>query len=102
MSLLPDGQLQNLEQQYKLAKELLAAARAGDAAALARIRAHRTDAEPKLADAQLAIAREAGFPSWARFVAFVAVEQKRAALGPLFPRFTEDLRRVLFFSRYQA
>jgi hypothetical protein len=102
MSLLPDGQYQNLEQQHKLAKDLLAAARTGDANALARIRAHRTDAEPKLADAQLAIARDAGFPSWARFVAFVEIEQKRAALGPLFPRFTEDLRRVLFFSRYHA
>ena len=102
MSLLPDGQLQNLEQQHKRAKALLADARAGDAAALARIRAHRTDAEPKLADSQLSIAREEGFPSWARFVAFVEVEEKRAALGPLFPRFTEGLRRVLFFSRYQA
>ena len=102
MSLVPDGQLQNLEQQHKRAKELLAAARAGNAAALARIRAHRTVAAPRLADAQLAIAREAGFPSWARFVAFVEIEEKRAALGPLFPRFTEDLRRVLFLSRYQA
>jgi len=102
MSLLPDGQYQNLEQQHVLAKDLLAAARAGDPAALARIRAYRTDAEPKLADAQLTLAREAGFPSWPRFTAFVEIEQKRAALGPLFPRFTEDLRRVLFFSRYQA
>jgi hypothetical protein len=102
MSLLPDGQFQNLEQQHKLAKELLAAARGGDAAALGRIRAHRRGAEPKLADAQLALAREAGFPSWARFAAFVEIEEKRAALGPLFPRFTEDLRRVLFFSRYHA
>ena len=102
MSLLPDGQYQNLEQQHKIAKDLLAAARAGDPDALARIRTHRTDAEPKLADAQLAIAREAGFPSWARFAAFVEVEQKRAALGPLFPRFTEALRRVLFYSRYHA
>ena len=102
MSLLPDGQYQNLEQQHKLAKDLLAAARAGDLAALARIRARRTDAEPKLADAQLTIAREAGFPSWARFAAFVEVEAKRAALGPLFPRCTEGLRRVLFFSRYHA
>jgi hypothetical protein len=102
MSLLPDGQYRNLEQQHNLAKDLLAAARAGDAEALARIRAHRTDAEPKLADAQLALAREAGFPSWSRFTAFVAIEQKRAALGPLFPRFTADLRRVLFFSRYHA
>ena len=49
-------------------------ARAGDAAALARIRAVRPDgaAPPrplKLADAQLAVAREAGFESWPKLVA---------------------------------
>ena len=64
----------NLEQQRKLAKDLLRAARDGDAGALARIRAVRSDAgEPrgrcKLADAQLAIAREAGFESWPKLVA---------------------------------
>ncbi len=64
----------NLEQQHKLAKDLLAAARAGDAPALARIRAVRSDAAgperpPKLADAQLTLAREAGFASWPKLVA---------------------------------
>ena len=64
----------NLEQQHKLAKDLLAAARAGDAPALARIQAVRSDAAGperplKLADAQLALAREAGFPSWPKLVA---------------------------------
>jgi ankyrin repeat protein len=64
----------NLEQQHKRAKDLLKAARDGDAAALARIRAVRTDAggptrELKLADAQLAIAREAGLESWPKLVA---------------------------------
>jgi len=64
----------NLEQQHKRAKDLLKAARDGDAAALARIRAVRTDAagptrELKLADAQLAIAREAGVESWPKLVA---------------------------------
>ncbi len=63
----------HLEQQRKLAKELLRAASAGSANALERLRAVRTDAgEParklKLADAQLAIAREAGFPSWPKLV----------------------------------
>src|SRR5690606_22621449 len=56
----------DLEQQRKLAKELLKSAREGDPEALARIRAHRRDArEPILADAQLAVAREAGYRSWA-------------------------------------
>ena len=64
----------NLEQQRKLAKDLIRAARDGDAAALARIRAVRSDAAApprslKLADAQLAVAREAGFESWPKLVA---------------------------------
>ena len=66
--------LTNLEQQHKLAKDLIRAARKGDEAALARIRAVRSDAasQPRsltLADAQLTIAREAGFDSWPRLVA---------------------------------
>ena len=64
----------NLEQQRKLAKDLIRAARDGDPAALARIRAVRPDAAApprslKLADAQLAVAREAGFASWPKLVA---------------------------------
>jgi ankyrin repeat protein len=64
----------NLEQQRKLAKDLIRAARDGDPTALARIRAVRTDAGSpprslKLADAQLAVAREAGFDSWPALVA---------------------------------
>ncbi|MGH9370803.1 MAG: ankyrin repeat domain-containing protein [Vicinamibacterales bacterium] len=64
----------NLEQQRKLAKDLLRAARDGDPAALARIRAVRPDAAApprslKLADAQLAVAREGGFESWPKLVA---------------------------------
>lgn len=70
----PSPTPENLEQQHKRAKDLLKAARDGDAAALARIRAVRTDAgEPArplmLADAQLAIAREAGLDSWPKLVA---------------------------------
>src|SRR5688572_28635714 len=64
----------NLEQQHKLAKDLIRAARDGDPAALARIRAVRSDAAApprslKLADAQLAVAREGGFDSWPKLVA---------------------------------
>ena len=64
----------SLEQQRKLAKDLIRAARDGEAAALARIRAVRSDAGAaprslKLADAQLAVAREAGFQSWPTLVA---------------------------------
>jgi ankyrin repeat protein len=64
----------SLEQQRKLAKNLIRAARAGDAAAIARIRTVRSDADSPtrrltLADAQLAVAREGGFDSWPKLVA---------------------------------
>jgi ankyrin repeat protein len=64
----------NLEQQRKLAKDLIRAARDGDPAALARLKAVRSDiADParalQLADAQLAVAREGGFDSWPKLVA---------------------------------
>jgi ankyrin repeat protein len=64
----------NLEQQRTRAKELLRAARAGDAAAQARIQAVRPDAGTparplKLADAQFTVAREAGVDSWPKLVA---------------------------------
>jgi ankyrin repeat protein len=68
----------NLEQQHKLAKDLLRQARSGDAAALTRLQAVRLDAgvarPPQLADAQLAIARENGFESWPTLVR--ALEQR--------------------------
>ena len=64
----------NLAQQRKLSKELIRAARHGDPGALARIRAVRPDAGApprslQLADAQFAVAREAGFGSWPALVA---------------------------------
>ena len=60
----------SLEQQKKLAKELLKAIHAGDPAALGRLRRHLPDRQhPKLADAQFVIAREYGFVSWARLKA---------------------------------
>lgn len=56
----------NLEQQRKRAKELLKAIKAGDSDALLRIsRWLAPRSEPlRLAEAQLVIAREAGFSSW--------------------------------------
>jgi hypothetical protein len=55
----------NLEQQRKLAKELLAAFRANEAEALARVRAQLPDkTRIVLADTQFVLAREYGFGSW--------------------------------------
>jgi ankyrin repeat protein len=56
----------NLEYYRKQAKDLLKAARAGDAAALARL-----NGTIALHAAQLTIAREQGFPSWPRFRTFL-------------------------------
>lgn len=80
--------MSNLEQQRKLAKDLIRAARDGDAAAISRLRAVRDDAGAparalKLADAQLAVAREAGFESWPKLAAALQmrdVEAFRAAV----------------------
>jgi len=58
----------NLEQQRKRAKELLKAINTGDPIALDRVSQHlppRSEAL-RLAEAQLVIAREAGFASWPR------------------------------------
>jgi hypothetical protein len=76
----------NVEQQRKLAKDLIRAARDGDPAALARIRAVRSDAGARaraltLADAQLAVAREAGFESWPTLVAALQEGDVQAFCG---------------------
>ncbi len=66
----------SLEQLRKEAKDLLRDARGGDASALARITATERStpsARTTLADAQLAIAREFGFPSWPKLVRHVEV-----------------------------
>lgn len=66
MNTLPDRP--NLDHLRKQAKDLLRACRAGDAAALARLRAHlpahAATAPPRLHDAQSCIAREVGCASW--------------------------------------
>jgi len=59
------------------ARDLLRAAQAGDAAAVGRIRA--VSAAPTLASAQLAVAREYGFASWARLKS--AVEARTTDLA---------------------
>src|SRR3982750_1047526 len=66
----------NLEQQQKLAKELLADLRRGAPEARERVHAALPDKKRiVLADAQFVIAREYGFTNWA------ALRQHLAALG---------------------
>ncbi|ONH23310.1 ankyrin repeat domain-containing protein [Pseudofrankia asymbiotica] len=59
----------DFQQLRHQARDLLRAAQGGDAAALARV--HAVGTEVGLANAQLAVAREYGFASWARLKAEV-------------------------------
>ena len=71
----------NLDQLRRRAKELRDAARTGNPAALARITAHAPSATPgtvTLAAAQLAIAREHGYPSWPQLVTEVKARTAEA------------------------
>ena len=72
----------SLDQLRRRAKELRDAARSGDPVALGRIAARTPAAGPgtvTLAAAQLAIAREHGYPSWPQLVA--EVQARTAELG---------------------
>jgi hypothetical protein len=63
-----------LDQLKRQAKELLDAFRAGDAIAIAEVRAHHGNVPSTafaLHDAQLVLARTYGFDSWPRLKAFV-------------------------------
>jgi hypothetical protein len=92
----------DLDQQKKLAKELLAAFRTGDAEAIARVRAELPDKQSiVLADSQFVLAREYGFASW-RELAQRIDELTSEALPPVerFKKAVHDrdakaLRRVL-------
>ena len=64
----------DLDQLKRQAKELLEAFRAGDAAALAEVKAHYRGANADtfaLHDAQLVLARAYGFASWPKLKAYV-------------------------------
>ena len=77
----------SVEQYKRQAKELLKGARLGDADSEARVREHHPDKERaaelaklKLAGAQLVIARENGFASWAQFAEYLHFRSAVAAL----------------------
>ena len=89
----------NLEQQRKLAKDLLKAVRAADVEAIERFRAAKLDAnDPKLAAAQLVIAREAGFESWPKLVKELEQAELRAAHQALVSNDVAALRKLLSVS----
>jgi len=76
----------NLESERKHAKRLLRALHGGHAEALARCSvlpgAARDPTALQLADAQLIIAREYGFPSWPRLVDYYRTWERHEAAGP--------------------
>jgi HEAT repeat protein len=71
----------NLDQLRKQAKELVRAARAGDPDAIARLR----DLPLRLVSAQLVLAREHGYPSWAALV------RALQSASPDYRQFAENL-----------
>ena len=84
----------SLEFERKEAKALLRQLRAGDAEALVRARARHPaiSATPRLADAQLIIAREYGFSSWPRLVQyFEDLERQRQSPAAIMSGLREQL-----------
>ena len=97
----------NLERQRKLAKNLIRAARAGDAAALARINAVRPDAGTltrplTLADAQLAMAREGGFESWPKLVAALQERDVKAFCDAVGRGDVPETQQLLAFTHVRS
>ena len=89
----------HLQHHRKLAKDLLDAAKTGDAGALARLRAHAPGREePQLAHAQLAVAREAGFDSWPKLVKELEVRELQEFREALERGDAKGVRRVLHAS----
>ena len=81
----------DLDQQKKLAKELLRAYRDGDAQARARVRAELPDkSDIALADAQFVLAREYGFASWRTLKEHIA--KRVADSKPPIERFKRAVR----------
>lgn len=82
----------DLEQQRKLAKELVAAFRSGDESARARIRAELPNKSTiALADAQFVLAREYGFESWRALKEHIESTARRAL--PPIEQFKSAVRR---------
>jgi ankyrin repeat protein len=102
----PSGPL-NLEQQRKRAKDLLRAARTGDPEALARLATARRrvpDEVPRLtlAEAQYAVAREAGHPSWPKLVASVQAHDVAAFREAVRAANVPRVRQLLTSSHVRA
>jgi ankyrin repeat protein len=86
----------NLDQQRKLAKELLKALRDQDPQAIERAaKFHLDPASCKLADAQLILARENSFESWPKLVKQLEQTEKQAFKAAIDSADDQQLRRLL-------
>jgi hypothetical protein len=86
----------SLEQLRKQAKELLRGVRAGEPAALARLRAHSSAESLVLADAQFVLAVEHGFESWSKLVQHVqAVRPLGMSSTPPFYRVDYQANQIM-------
>lgn len=104
----------NLEQQKKQARELLRALRAGDGAAMERLRSQqgrwkdRAEADVRrevaLMDAQFVVAREQGFSSWSKLKAYAdpAMELEHSKLYVLDPKWLHERAIGLVRTRASA
>jgi ankyrin repeat protein len=97
----------NLEQQRKRAKDLLRAGRAGEPEALARLATARRrvpDEAPRLtlAEAQYAVAREAGHASWPKLVASVQAQDVAAFRDALRSNNVARVRQLLGSAHVRA
>jgi ankyrin repeat protein len=92
-----NGFPRHLHQQRKLAKDLLKAARAGDVDANGRLaKVSSSDSgQRKLADAQLAIARESGFESWPKLVKQLEQAELRSLRQAIQAGDADQVRRLL-------
>jgi hypothetical protein len=85
----------SVEQLRKRAKDLLKAARSQDAAAIARLQKQLSGhtARVQLADALSVIAREYGFPSWAKLKAYVETVRSTKVEVVAAPLVPEEIAR---------
>lgn len=91
----------NVAQQHKLAKDLLHAALSGDAKAIARFRAYfPSGATFQLSGAQLVVAREAGFESFAKLIEKAQRAELYDAAALIHRGDAEALRKKLANSEY--
>ena len=83
----------NLELERKRAKQMLRSIVNGDADALARVREYRAGisaVDAKLADVHLTVAREYGFSSWPKLVAYFETLDRHEKAGPHFQSYRVD------------